>query len=58
MDESTQYTCERERSPLSIRVFDAEKKSSAKVARKEVVEKRCATTSDMEVSCHRSFVHL
>ena len=51
MDESTQYTCERERSPLSIRVFDAEKKSSAKVAGEKVVEKRCATTSDVEVSC-------
>jgi hypothetical protein len=56
MDESTQHTCERERSPLSIRVFDAEKKSSAKVAREEVVEKRCTATPDVEVSC-QSFVH-
>jgi hypothetical protein len=56
MDESTQCTCEREISPFSIRVFDVEKKSSAKVAHEVVVEKRCAATSDVEVSC-QSFVH-
>jgi hypothetical protein len=37
--------------PLSICVFDTEKEFSAVVASKEIVEKRSAAASDVQVSC-------